>query len=113
MDKFLTILRTDGSLDEITLPVTAPPKTPDVSPEKLQVTKAPMKRKAIDHDNETEPEGKLKTLRSTVRTLMQPMLATTLYLCSPCSTETRAGKNTALPNGKTSIPVVMCERPLQ
>jgi hypothetical protein len=105
MDKYLTSLREDGPL-----PPSAPPKTPEMSPEKPKDMKAPTKRKVCEDDKEqqTEPATKVKTRRATVRTLMQPMLATTLYLCTPCSNETRAGKPNDLPHGKTSIPVVMC-----
>ena len=106
MENKPTSLWEDGALFDIPLPPSAPPKTPEMSPEKPKDAKTAPKRKAGEDNKEqqTEPAAKVKARRSTVRTLMQPMLATTLYLCTPCSIETRAGK----PNGKTSIPVVMC-----
>ena len=111
MDKFLTSLRDDGSLADILVP-SAPPKTPEISPEKPKNVKPPVKRKVYEDDKDKDPEPVAKSkpcgFNPTVRTLLQPMLATTLYLCTPCSNETRTGKLTELTNGKTSTPVVMC-----
>ena len=96
------------------------PKTPEEVHATKKIGKTPEKKTvkrrldfsedfASTEQSRPEMKTKVKAFRPTVSLLLQPMLANTIYLCKPCSQDSRKGTKTNLPNGKTGIQLVMCD----